>query len=54
MAWKQVLHWRWDSELPLECATHFVRLRGTVEEAGTPRPRPWSDWTSWEEVDGKK
>ncbi|KAF6126217.1 oncostatin M receptor [Phyllostomus discolor] len=55
VAWKQVLHWRWDSELPLECTTHFVRLRGmVVEEAGTPGPRPWSNWTSWEEVDAQK
>ncbi|XP_045042243.2 oncostatin-M-specific receptor subunit beta isoform X2 [Desmodus rotundus] len=52
--WKQVLHWRWDSKLPLECATHFVRLRGMVEEAGIPRPRSWSDWSSWEEVDAQK
>ncbi|KAM5328523.1 oncostatin-M-specific receptor subunit beta isoform 2-T2 [Glossophaga mutica] len=52
--WKQVLHWRWDSELPLECVTHFVRLRGAVEEAGTPRPRSWSDWSSWEEADAQK
>ncbi|XP_036919107.1 oncostatin-M-specific receptor subunit beta isoform X2 [Sturnira hondurensis] len=52
--WKRVLHWRWDSELPLECATHFVRLRGKVEEAGIPRPRSWSDWSSWEEVDAQK
>ncbi|XP_053513264.1 oncostatin-M-specific receptor subunit beta isoform X1 [Artibeus jamaicensis] len=52
--WKQVLHWRWVSELPLECATHFVRLRGKVEEAGIPRPSSWGNWSSWEEVDAQE
>ncbi|XP_054439929.1 oncostatin-M-specific receptor subunit beta isoform X1 [Pteronotus mesoamericanus] len=45
--WQQVLHWRWDSELPLECATHFVRMRGRVEA------RPWSDWSPWEAADAQ-
>lgn len=54
MKWDQVLHWSWESELPLECATHFVRVRSMVDDARVPEPRFWSGWTSWEEVDGKK
>ncbi|XP_014637083.1 PREDICTED: oncostatin-M-specific receptor subunit beta isoform X2 [Ceratotherium simum simum] len=49
--WKQVLHWNWESELPLECATHFVRIRSMVDNARIPEPRSWSSWSSWEEVD---
>lgn len=49
--WDQVLQWNWESELPLECATHFVRVRSMVDDARVPEPRFWSSWTSWEEVD---
>ncbi|XP_006889640.1 PREDICTED: oncostatin-M-specific receptor subunit beta-like [Elephantulus edwardii] len=44
----QVLHWSWESELPLECATHFVRIRSLVGDAKFPGSRAWSNWTSWE------
>ncbi|KFO22076.1 oncostatin-M-specific receptor subunit beta [Fukomys damarensis] len=46
----QVLHWSWKSELPLECATHFVRIKSTVEDARFPELRFSSNWSSWEEV----
>nr|XP_017523067.1 oncostatin-M-specific receptor subunit beta isoform X1 [Manis javanica] len=49
--WNHALHWSWESELPVECATHFVRIRGVVDDAKIPRPRFWSHWSSWEEVD---
>ncbi|XP_023481487.2 oncostatin-M-specific receptor subunit beta isoform X3 [Equus caballus] len=48
--WNQVLHWSWESELPLECATHFVRIRSRVDDARVPEPRFWSNWSSWKEV----
>ncbi|KAM6222517.1 oncostatin-M-specific receptor subunit beta [Rhynchocyon petersi] len=47
----QLLHWSWQSELPLECATHFVRVRSMVDDARFPEPRSWSNWSSWEGVD---
>ncbi|XP_060046952.1 oncostatin-M-specific receptor subunit beta-like [Erinaceus europaeus] len=49
-----VLRWSWESELPLECATHFVRIRGLAGDAKAPGLRFWSQWTSWEKVDGKE
>lgn len=54
MKWNQVLHWSWESKLPLECAKHFLRMRSAVDDAKTPEQRFWSNWSSWEEVDGKK
>ncbi|XP_057566231.1 oncostatin-M-specific receptor subunit beta isoform X2 [Hippopotamus amphibius kiboko] len=51
---KQVLHWSWESELPLECATHFVRVRSVVDDARIPEPGFWSNWSSWEEANAQK
>ncbi|XP_023072255.2 oncostatin-M-specific receptor subunit beta isoform X3 [Piliocolobus tephrosceles] len=48
--WNQVLHWSWESELPLECATHFVRIKSVMDDASFPEPNFWSNWSSWEEV----
>uniref|UniRef100_A0A9L0JNJ0 Oncostatin M receptor n=1 Tax=Equus asinus TaxID=9793 RepID=A0A9L0JNJ0_EQUAS len=48
--WNQVLQWSWESELPLECATHFVRIRSRVDDARVSEPRFWSNWSSWKEV----
>ncbi|XP_058286245.1 oncostatin-M-specific receptor subunit beta isoform X1 [Hylobates moloch] len=48
--WNQVLHWSWESKLPLECATHFVRIKSLVDDAKFPEPNFWSNWSSWEEV----
>ncbi|XP_044788538.1 oncostatin-M-specific receptor subunit beta isoform X5 [Bubalus bubalis] len=49
----QVLHWSWESELPLECAIHFVRMRTMVDDARIPAPRFWSNWSSWEKADAQ-
>ncbi|KAM8819655.1 oncostatin-M-specific receptor subunit beta isoform 1-T1 [Rhynchonycteris naso] len=51
--WNQVLHWTWESELPLECVMHFVRIRSVVNDARTPGPRAWSNWSPWTEVDAQ-
>lgn len=50
----QTLHWTWESELPLECVTHFVRIRGMEDDAWAPWRRVWSSWSAWVEVNGKK
>ncbi|XP_006874743.1 PREDICTED: oncostatin-M-specific receptor subunit beta [Chrysochloris asiatica] len=47
----QVLHWSWESELPLECVTHFVRIRSAVDDAEFLESMPWSTWSAWEKVD---
>uniref|UniRef100_A0A8D1HCZ7 Oncostatin M receptor n=1 Tax=Sus scrofa TaxID=9823 RepID=A0A8D1HCZ7_PIG len=49
----QVLRWSWESELPLECATHFVRVRSMVDDARIPEPKFWSNWSRWEEADAQ-
>ncbi|XP_059948806.1 oncostatin-M-specific receptor subunit beta isoform X1 [Mesoplodon densirostris] len=51
--WNQVLHWSWESELPLECAAHFIRMRSMVDDARIPKPGIWSNWSSWEEADAQ-
>ncbi|XP_036702832.1 oncostatin-M-specific receptor subunit beta isoform X2 [Balaenoptera musculus] len=49
----RVLHWSWESKLPLECAAHFIRMRSMVDDARIPKPGFWSNWSSWEEADAQ-
>ncbi|XP_074992902.1 oncostatin-M-specific receptor subunit beta-like [Calonectris borealis] len=41
------LHWLWDSDLPLECMAHSVRIRSKAEASEI-----WSQWSLWETVLG--
>nr|XP_013816508.1 PREDICTED: oncostatin-M-specific receptor subunit beta [Apteryx mantelli mantelli] len=41
------LHWNWDSDLPLECMSHSVRIRSKAEAS-----KIWSQWSLWETVLG--
>uniref|UniRef100_A0A803WAB6 Oncostatin M receptor n=1 Tax=Ficedula albicollis TaxID=59894 RepID=A0A803WAB6_FICAL len=41
------LHWTWDSDIPLECMSHAVRIRGKAEAS-----KIWSNWSLWETVPG--
>ncbi|XP_054664867.1 oncostatin-M-specific receptor subunit beta-like [Grus americana] len=41
------LHWIWDSDLPLECMSHSVRIRSKAEAS-----KMWSQWSLWETVLG--
>ncbi|KAM4639382.1 oncostatin-M-specific receptor subunit beta [Amazona ochrocephala] len=41
------LHWIWDSDIPLECMTHTVRIRSKAEAS-----KIWSQWSLWETVLG--
>ncbi|XP_050769411.1 oncostatin-M-specific receptor subunit beta-like isoform X2 [Gymnogyps californianus] len=41
------LHWIWDSDLPLECMSHSVRIRSKAEAS-----KMWSQWSLWETVPG--
>ncbi|KAM4875838.1 oncostatin-M-specific receptor subunit beta isoform 3-T4 [Thomomys bottae] len=50
----QVIHWSWKSKLPLECATHFVRIKSMVDDARFPKLSSWSEWSSWEEVQAQR
>ncbi|XP_055646212.1 oncostatin-M-specific receptor subunit beta isoform X1 [Falco peregrinus] len=39
------LRWVWDSDLPLECMSHSVRIRSRTEAS-----KIWSQWSRWETV----
>ncbi|KAM9251347.1 oncostatin-M-specific receptor subunit beta [Cariama cristata] len=41
------LQWIWDSDLPLECMSHSVRIRSKAEAS-----KIWSQWSLWETVLG--
>ncbi|XP_006889605.1 PREDICTED: leukemia inhibitory factor receptor [Elephantulus edwardii] len=40
-----VHHWSWTSDLPLECATHSVRMRCYVDDPHFSGHKEWSNWT---------
>lgn len=42
-------HWMWDSDLPLECMSHSVRIRSKAEASNS-----WSQWSLWETVQGEQ
>ncbi|XP_064358161.1 oncostatin-M-specific receptor subunit beta-like isoform X1 [Dromaius novaehollandiae] len=44
---RKPLHWKWDSDLPLECMSHSVRIRSKAEAS-----KIWSQWSLWETVLG--
>nr|XP_005282271.1 oncostatin-M-specific receptor subunit beta isoform X1 [Chrysemys picta bellii]XP_008166923.1 oncostatin-M-specific receptor subunit beta isoform X1 [Chrysemys picta bellii]XP_008166924.1 oncostatin-M-specific receptor subunit beta isoform X1 [Chrysemys picta bellii] len=46
----KTLHWSWDSELPLECMSHSVRIRSMVNDERFSKI--WSRWSQWETVLG--
>ncbi|KAL6033854.1 hypothetical protein STEG23_013455, partial [Scotinomys teguina] len=48
--WNQSLDWNWKSEIPLECVTHFLRIRAMTDDAKYPPKSSWSNWSSWREV----
>ncbi|XP_005528089.1 PREDICTED: oncostatin-M-specific receptor subunit beta isoform X1 [Pseudopodoces humilis] len=41
------LHWSWDSDIPLECMSHAVRIRSKAKSS-----KIWSQWSLWETVPG--
>ncbi|XP_012504949.1 PREDICTED: leukemia inhibitory factor receptor [Propithecus coquereli] len=40
-----VHHWSWVSDLPLECATHYVGIRCYVDNLLFSGHKEWSDWS---------
>ncbi|XP_069602028.1 oncostatin-M-specific receptor subunit beta isoform X2 [Ranitomeya imitator] len=40
-------HWTWDSQLPLECDSHSVRIRSAAEGNISTTEIKWSTWSSW-------
>ncbi|XP_012414374.1 leukemia inhibitory factor receptor [Trichechus manatus latirostris] len=43
---KDTVHqWSWTSDMPLECVTHFVRMRCYVDDLHFSGHKEWSDWS---------
>lgn len=40
-----VHHWNWTSDLPLECATHYVGIRRYIDCHHFSGRKEWSDWS---------
>nr|XP_044635338.1 leukemia inhibitory factor receptor isoform X1 [Equus asinus] len=40
-----VHHWSWTSDMPLECATHYVGIRCYIDETHFSGHKEWSDWS---------
>ncbi|KAM4808352.1 oncostatin-M-specific receptor subunit beta [Rhinophrynus dorsalis] len=45
--------WFWDSEVPLECYTHSVRIRGALDVDSLAGDKEWSMWSPWKAHYGK-
>lgn len=46
------LKWSWDSDLPLECVSHSLRIRCIVDDERFPDSHIWSKWSPWNTVWG--
>ncbi|XP_035147537.2 leukemia inhibitory factor receptor isoform X1 [Callithrix jacchus] len=38
-------HWSWASDMPLECAIHFVEIRCRIDSLHFSGRKEWSDWS---------
>ncbi|XP_031216213.1 oncostatin-M-specific receptor subunit beta isoform X2 [Mastomys coucha] len=47
---EEAVRWNWMSDIPLECVTHFIRIRALVDDTKSPPQRSWGNWSSWKEV----
>ncbi|XP_073933676.1 leukemia inhibitory factor receptor isoform X2 [Castor canadensis] len=45
-----VHHWSWASDMPLECATHYVGIRCYIEYLHFSGHREWSDWSPMKNI----
>ncbi|NXX84322.1 LIFR factor, partial [Urocolius indicus] len=48
-----ILSWNWTSDMPLECTSHYVKIRCYVNVTQFVGPKEWSDWSPVKEVPGK-
>ncbi|XP_056402093.1 oncostatin-M-specific receptor subunit beta isoform X2 [Hyla sarda] len=47
------IRWTWDSQLPLECDSHSVRIRSKVVGKVFTVERNWSTWSPWKTHQGQ-
>ncbi|KAH0627898.1 hypothetical protein JD844_008452 [Phrynosoma platyrhinos] len=48
-----LLHWKWTSDLPFNCTTHYVRIRCLLHENTFAGMMVWSEWSQPEHIPGK-
>ncbi|XP_009875293.1 PREDICTED: leukemia inhibitory factor receptor-like, partial [Apaloderma vittatum] len=48
-----ILSWNWTSDMPLECTSHYVKIRSYINVTQFVGPKDWSDWSAIEVVPGK-
>ncbi|XP_043925820.1 oncostatin-M-specific receptor subunit beta [Protopterus annectens] len=47
-----VLRWVWESDLPLECTSHSIRIRSIVDDKKYLDAKIWSEWSEWKTIWG--
>lgn len=47
-----ILSWNWTSDMPLECTSHYVKIRCYINITQFVGPKDWSDWSPVAEVPG--
>ncbi|NWX82500.1 LIFR factor, partial [Nothoprocta pentlandii] len=48
-----ILSWNWTSDMPLECTSHYAKIRCYVNITGFVGPKEWSDWSPVAKLPGK-
>ncbi|NXT69479.1 LIFR factor, partial [Chaetops frenatus] len=48
-----ILSWNWVSDMPLECTSHYVKIRCYINATHFVGPKDWSDWSPAEVIPGK-
>ncbi|NWS40451.1 LIFR factor, partial [Probosciger aterrimus] len=48
-----ILSWNWTSDMPLECTSHYVKMRCYINVTQFVGPKDWSEWSPVGEVPGK-
>ncbi|NXC82838.1 LIFR factor, partial [Cercotrichas coryphoeus] len=48
-----ILSWNWTSDMPLECTSHYVKIRCYINATQFVGPKDWSDWSPVEVIPGK-
>lgn len=47
-----ILSWNWTSDMPLECTSHYVKIRCYINATQFVGPKDWSDWSPAEVIPG--
>ncbi|XP_042308443.1 leukemia inhibitory factor receptor isoform X2 [Sceloporus undulatus] len=48
-----LLYWKWTSNLPFNCTTHYVRIRCFLHDNIFAGIKDWSEWSQTEHIPGK-